>query len=91
MITLISFQKSAPDITDLLIPLLGILIVIFTLNTIYEWLKTKPWKKSGIPPPTEGTLQENESHTTTDDGQNSNTNLMNDSLPLSKPIYWRAG
>lgn len=86
MITLISFQKSAPDIDDLLIPLLWILIVIFALNTIYEWLKTKPWKKNDIPPPTEVTLHESENHTTTDDKQNSNTDLMNDSLPLSKPI-----
>ena len=49
MYALIFFQKSAPNLIDLFLPLLGILLFIFALNTIYEWLKTKPWKSDKLP------------------------------------------
>jgi len=51
MIALILLQKSAPHLIKLFLPLLGILIFIFILSSLYEWLKTKPWKKSGFPTP----------------------------------------
>ncbi len=88
MITLISFQKSAPDIVDLLIPLLGILIVIFALNTLYEWLKTKPWKKSGIPTSLDDTLDQdvNQIHTENDNEHRNQTDLFSDTSPLTKSV-----
>lgn len=42
-------QKGAPEITDLIILLIGVLFCLFAVNTLFEWLMTKPWKKSGTP------------------------------------------
>jgi hypothetical protein len=70
MYALIFFQKSAPNLIDLFLPLLGILLFIFSLNTLYEWFKTKPWKKN----------------TTPGDVQNNQSDLMHDSSILIKPI-----
>jgi hypothetical protein len=86
MYALIFFQKSAPNLIDLFLPLLGILLFIFSLNTLYEWFKTKPWKKNTTLPPTEGTFQESENQPTPGDVQNNQSDLMHDSSILIKPI-----
>jgi hypothetical protein len=86
MIALILLQKIAPHLINLFLPLLGILLFIFALNALYEWLKTKPWKKDTTLPPTEETFQESENQTTSDDVQNNHSDLMRNSSPLIKPI-----
>lgn len=48
MTTLIIFQKSIPDIADIILTIIGILLLLMVLNGFYEWLKTKPWKKNGM-------------------------------------------
>jgi hypothetical protein len=47
MISLLMIQKSAPDITNVLLLLIGILAFILILSSLYDWLKSKPWRKSG--------------------------------------------
>jgi hypothetical protein len=86
MIALILLQKSAPHLINLFLPLLEILLFIFALNTLYEWLKTKPWKKDTTLPPTEETIQDGANQNISDDIQNNHSDLMDGSTPLLKPI-----
>ncbi|MBI4811710.1 MAG: hypothetical protein HY800_09785 [Ignavibacteriales bacterium] len=60
MIAIMMFQKGTPDIINLILPLIAILLCLLAVNNLYEWLKTKPWKKSGPP---EETILGNEMHT----------------------------
>ena len=46
---LLMFQKSAPDITNVLLLLIGIFAFILILSSLYDWLKTKPWNKISNP------------------------------------------
>lgn len=45
MINLFIIDKTAPEIEKLLLPLIAFLLILLILNTLYEWLKTKPWKR----------------------------------------------
>jgi hypothetical protein len=49
MIILMMFQRGTPDIINLIMLLIGMLLCLLTLNSLFEWLMTKPWKKSGTP------------------------------------------
>jgi hypothetical protein len=83
MSALILFQKSAPNLIDLFLPLLGTLLIIFAFNSLYEWLKTKPWKKNPTPP-----LLENPDQTKIDEPNEpaDTTNLHNDSVLYPRPV-----
>lgn len=89
MIALILLEKTTPDLISLFLPLLGILLLVFALNTLYEWLKTKPWKKDKLPIETEVNQivdsqtgnEKNNILKNNDDGQNRFTNTE----PLTNP------
>jgi hypothetical protein len=89
MIALILLEKTTPDLISLFLPLLGILLLVFALNTVYEWLKTKPWKRVKLPDETEVNQivdsqtgnEENNILKNDDDGQNRFTNTE----PLTNP------
>ncbi len=49
MIGLIMIQKGAPDIINLIGLLLGILLCLLAVNAFFEWLMTKPWKRTNHP------------------------------------------
>ena len=49
MIGFMMIQKGTPEIINLIGLLLGILLCLLVLNAFFEWLMTKPWKKSGTP------------------------------------------
>ena len=90
MYALIFFQKSAPNLIDLFLPLLGILLFIFALNTLYEWLKTKPWKRDSLPNEVL-TDDASVSHPTETHDENNNTDsdrsqLFIDAKPLQSPM-----
>ena len=50
MTILTIFQRGTPDIINLILLLIGALLCILAINTLYEWLKTKPWHKNNHPP-----------------------------------------
>jgi len=49
MTTLMLFQKGAPDLTNAILILLGVLFGLLILNSLYEWLKSKPWQNRQTP------------------------------------------
>ncbi len=46
MHTLVLFHPGNPNLFELYGLLLAILSSAYILNTLYEWLKKKPWKKN---------------------------------------------
>lgn len=45
MINLFMIAKTAPQIEKLVLPLIAFLLILLIVNTLYKWLKTKPWKR----------------------------------------------
>jgi hypothetical protein len=56
MITLMILQRGTPDIVNLILLLVGVLLCLLALNSLYDWLRTKPWNKNV--PPTESSEDE---------------------------------
>jgi len=46
--SLLFLQRSAPDITNLLLYLLAFFLLMLGIDISVRWLKTKPWKKNKI-------------------------------------------
>jgi hypothetical protein len=42
-------HPSNPDLFELYGIVVSVLLAAWILNSLYEWLKTKPWKKKEIP------------------------------------------
>ncbi len=40
--------KSAPQIEKLVLPLIAFLLILVIVNTLFNWIKTKPWKRIKI-------------------------------------------
>jgi hypothetical protein len=82
-------QKTAPDIAKLVIPLLGILIVILVLNSVYEWFKTKPWKRNKLPNEVlsddTSASQQTETPDKNNNTESDRTQLFIDAKPLQNP------
>lgn len=57
MTILMLFQRGMPDIINLIMLLLGVLLCLLALNSLFEWLTRKPWKRSK--PPEEAILDDN--------------------------------
>jgi hypothetical protein len=51
MTILFLFQKGAPDLTNAILMLLGILFTLLLANSFYEWLRSKPWQNKDNPDP----------------------------------------
>jgi len=49
MVTLSVFQRGTPDIFNLILLLIGVLLCVLAINTLYEWLRTKPWHNNNHP------------------------------------------
>lgn len=45
MINLFIVAKTAPQIEKLVLPLIAFLLILLIVNTLYKWIKTKPWKR----------------------------------------------
>lgn len=88
MINLFMIAKTAPQIEKLLLPLIAFFLILLIVNTLYEWLKTKPWKKSDIPTSLDDTLEQhvNQIPTENDKEHLDQTDLFSDTLPLTKSI-----
>ncbi|MDI6767047.1 MAG: hypothetical protein QME52_09525 [Bacteroidota bacterium] len=73
MTIIIIFQRGMPEIINLIILLLGVLLCLLALNNLFEWLTTKPWKRSKPPEETilDDNLQDPTGHSLHEDHQKS--------------------
>jgi hypothetical protein len=46
MICLLILQKSAPDLTNVLLILIAIFASLLIISSLFNWLKSKPWHKN---------------------------------------------
>jgi len=74
MRTILFFQRGTPDIINLILLLIGILLCLLALNSLYEWIKSRPWRK--INTPDDNISKQDEGYS---DNENINTNSSNDS------------
>jgi hypothetical protein len=49
MHSLLFINKGTPDIINLLLLLIGILLCLLALNNFYDWIRTKPWNRNKPP------------------------------------------
>ncbi len=65
MRTILFFQRGTPDIINLILLLIGILLCLLALNSLYEWIKSKPWKN--VKTPDKNIAEQNEETQNNDD------------------------
>jgi hypothetical protein len=45
MIHLLMLQKSAPDLTNVLLIFIAVFAFLLAMSSLYNWIKSKPWHK----------------------------------------------
>ena len=81
-------QKGAPDLTNAIIILIAILFTLLLLNSLYEWLRSKPWQDRGNPNPSASSdeVTTEGGNTTPDQLDNSSESKFLDHGSLGLPI-----
>jgi hypothetical protein len=91
MTYLLIFQKSAPDLTNVLLLLIGILAFLFLLSSAYDWFKSKPWQKIDKPEQTisNNILHQHSGNASLDneDKKPSNSDLFDEQALNTTAIY----